>query len=196
MDERGNESKERYQKKLKELKRVANQNANMHSWESDRYNLWDKILVCLGLIFSAFLLTMTFASEDFVNRTIGLTPDYYKLCMAILATFTFSTTLVLLAWQPASKSASHKEAISRYSRSRHKIDLLLDEERPICKADVENVVDEYLNTDDLPKIKNSRFNKLKQKHLIKIAISKEISKNPHRTIKQIENSLPDKINNE
>lgn len=188
-----NESNQRYRKKLKNLKRVASQNADMHSWESERYNFWDTIFVCSGLISSAFLLTMTFASEDFINRTIGISPDYYKLCMAILAFLTFSTTLILLAWRPASKAASHKEAVSRYSKSRHKMDILLDEEKPICKADVEYLIEEYLNTDDLPKIKNSRFNKLKQKHLIKVAVSKELSKNPYRKIKDIKTSLPDSL---
>jgi hypothetical protein len=195
MDEIGNESRQQYRKKLKELKRVANQNADMHSWESERYSFWDTIFVCSGLISSAFLLTMAFASEDFINRTVGLSPDYYKWCMSILAFLTFSTTLVLLAWRPASKSASHKEAVSRYSRSRHKMDMLLDEEKPICKADVEFMIEEYLKTDDLPKIKNSRFNRLKQKHLIKVAISKELSKNPYRKIREIKSSLPENFDN-
>ncbi len=180
---------EKYREKLENTKRVANQNADMHSSETDRYGFWSTFLTCLSLVFSAFLLSLSLASEDFIQRTIYLPPDMYKWTLAIFATFNFSIALILLAWRPAFKSAMHKEALAHFSRSRHRIDVALSDHESITKQVVEPIINEYVDTDHLPKISDNKFNKLKQKHLIKVSISKELSKNPHRCIFKIRRDL-------
>jgi len=179
----------KFREKLDNTKRVANQNADMHSAEADRYESFSLFLNCFVLVFSAFLLSLSLASEDFIARTIYLTPDLYKWALAILAFLNFSITLILLTWRPASKAAQHREALAHFARLRHRIDIILSDGEHIKKEDVEAIINEYMNTDHLPKISDNRFNKLKQRHLVKIDISKEISKNPHRCICEIRRSL-------
>ncbi len=182
-------SQKEYRNKFHELKRVASQNADMHSWEAARYGRWNQFLVSGGLVFSVFLLTLVLASEDFVHRTINLMPDLYKWVLAILASFNFSLTLILMAWQPAQKAAQHKEAVTHYARAKHRIDLILRGEELITKEAAESFLDEYLDKSDLPQIPNALFIKLKKRHLVKVAISKQLSSNPHRSIREIKQDL-------
>lgn len=175
--------------KLENTKRVANQNTDMHSTETDRYESWSLYLNSFVLLFSAFLLSLSLASEDFIQRTIYLTSDMYKWALAVLATFNFSITLILLAWRPDFKAAQHKEALAHFSRSQHRIDIALSDSELLKKEEVEAIINEYMDTDHLPKISDKRFNKLKQRHLVKVAVSKELSKNPHRCICAIKRYL-------
>ncbi|MFZ2725058.1 MAG: hypothetical protein WAX77_02270 [Methylococcaceae bacterium] len=171
-----------FREKLENTKRVANQNADMHASEADRYSSWYLSLMCFGLIFTAFLLALSLAPDDFIQRTTGIFSDYYKWLLTILCFLNFSVTLVLLAWRPDYKAAQHEEALSHFSRLRHKIDIVLSDNKILTKEVVEDIINEYIDTEHLPKISDSRFNKLKQKHLIKVAVSKELSENPHRYI--------------
>jgi hypothetical protein len=172
----------KFREKLENTKRVANQNADMHSAETDRYEFWSLFLNCFVLLFSAFLLSLALASEDFIQRTVSLTPDMYKWALAVLAFLNFSITLILLAWRPGFKAAQHKEALAHFSRSRHRIDVALSDNGHFKKEEVEAIINEYMDTEHLPKISDNRFNKLKQRHLVKVSISKELSNNPHRCI--------------
>jgi len=179
----------KFREKLENTKRVANQNADMHSAETDRYEFWSLILNCFVLVFSAFLLSLSLASEDFIDRTVHICPDLYKWVLGILAFLNFSITLILLAWRPDQKAAQHRQALSHFARIRHRIDIVLSDGEQIKKEAMEAIINDYMNTDYLPKISDSRFNKLKQKHLVKVDISKEISKNPHRCIYEIRKHL-------
>lgn len=179
----------KFREKLENTKRVANQSADMHSAETDRYEFWSLFLNCFVLLFSAFLLSLSLASEEFVARTIYIDSDLYKWILAILAFLNFSITLILLAWRPDQRAAQHRQALSHFSRIRHRIDVVLSDGEPVKKGLLEAILNDYMDTDHLPKISNSRFNKLKQRHLVKVDISKEISKNPHRCIYGIRRHL-------
>jgi hypothetical protein len=179
-------------KSLRDLKRVANQNADMHSWEHDRYNRWSQLLISGGLVFSAFLLVLSLSSTDFIHRTLGISPDLYTWLLALLAFLSFSVTLIVLAWQPAAKAGSHKRSISHYVRVKHRIDQMIDQKEPPTNDEVQSLWNDYLDDDDLPKISNRRFNSLKRRHLIKVAVSRELSANPHRSIRAIRRSLSQK----
>lgn len=184
----------KFREKLENTKRVANQNADMHSAETDRYEFYSLFLNCFVLVFSAFLLSLSLASEEFIERTIFLTPDLYKWVLAILAFLNFSITLILLAWRPDSKAAQHKAALAHFARSRHRIDIALSDNEHLKKEEVETIINEYMDTEHLPKISDKRFNKLKQRHLVKVNISKEISRNPHRSICEIRKHLKKILN--
>jgi hypothetical protein len=104
---------------LKSISRRANQMATMHSRLRDHYDWWNLIInICL-LIFSACLLAIAFISDDFLQRTIGISPDTFKWINGIAATANFSMSLVLLAWQPAEKAAAHAQAVNHYAKRRH-----------------------------------------------------------------------------
>ena len=183
------ETSDRYRKKLEEIKRVANQSADMHSAESDRHQRWSQGLSSGVLLSSAFLLSLSFVSEDFIQRTIGLNPDWYKWVVGLLAFVTFSLTLVSLAWRPSAKAASHGEAVSHYVRAKHDVDLALRVDSPVTRDAVDQIVDRYLSDGDITRIPDRRFNKLKRRHLTKKAVSTALSENPHRAIWRIRRTL-------
>ena len=178
-----------HRKQLKEFRRLANQMASMHSMESDRYSNYAQWLSVGGLVFSAFLLALAMICELFVQRTIGISPDAFKWIMGLLAFLNFSIILILLAWRPFNHAAAHREAVERYTRIKREIDNILENQSDISIETTNNLKDAYLDTSDQPKIKDSRFNKLKQAHLIKVEVSRALSVNPHKTIRNIKKEL-------
>jgi len=178
-----------YEQKLKNIKRIANQNADIHSCEADRLARWNGWLTAGALLFSAFLLLFSLVSEDFIQRTIGLTPDAYKWVFALLAFLTFGATLLQMALQPGAAAVLHRRAVSHYARAKHQIDLSLRATESLTKEAIEVLLERYLDDTDLPKIPEHRFNKLKRKHLIKIAVRTSLSRNPHRPIRSIKREL-------
>ncbi len=83
---------------LKTMNRRANQMATMHSKLRDDYAWWNSATNFFLLIFSACLLSLAFISDDFLQRTIGMSPDTFKWVNGITATANFSVSLIHLAW--------------------------------------------------------------------------------------------------
>ncbi len=79
---------------------MADQQATMHAWLSDRYGAWNLGLTIASLVSSAVLLAFVFAS-DFVQRTTGVSADAYQWVTGLVAIVFFCVTLVGLVWQPA-----------------------------------------------------------------------------------------------
>lgn len=184
-----NEPVQDYSEKLRDLKRLANQMASMHSMEAESYHRWDVGLDIGALVSSVFLLSLSLACEDFVMRTLGISSDNFKWIMAFWAALTFSVTVARLAWRPAQVSARHKQAVHRYTRIKHQIATTLETNTPVNLEAFRILQETYLDDSDLPPIRNRRFNKLKRAHLIKVACSKGLDKDPHESLRSIKKRL-------
>lgn len=178
-----------FNKRLRDMKRLSNQMAAMHSMESEWYARWDIGLDMGALVSSVFMLTLALASEDFVQRTTGIAPDSYKWIMAFWAALAFCLTLARLAWKPGLASALHTEAVHRYTKAKHEIATVVDSNVPVTMVDLKRIQELYLNSTDFPTIRNKRFCRLKQAHLTKVECSKALDRNPHESIGLIRKRL-------
>lgn len=168
-----------FTEQLKTMNRRANQMATMHSKLRDDYAWWNSATNVFLLIFSACLLSIAFISDDFLQRTVGMSPDTFKWVNGITATANFSVSLVLLAWQPAEKAAAHAQAVNHYAKIRYEIKRLEAKATQLTEDDINSLEESYFNTGDLPGISERQFLPLKQWHLLKVALSKELDVNPY-----------------
>lgn len=168
-----------FTEQLKTMNRRANQMATMHSKLRDDYAWWNSATNVFLLIFSACLLSIAFISDDFLQRTIGMSPDTFKWVNGITATANFSVSLVLLAWQPAEKAAAHAQAVNHYAKIRYEIKRLEAKANQLTEDDINSLEESYFDTKDLPGISERQFLPLKQWHLLKVALSKELDVNPY-----------------
>jgi hypothetical protein len=164
---------------LKTLSRRANQMATMHSRLRDHYAWWNSATNIFLLIFSACLLSIAFIFDDFLKRTTGISSDTFKWINGITATANFSVSLVLLGWQPAEKAAAHAQAVNHYAKTRYEIKRLEAKANQLTEDDVKALEESYFDTRDLPGISERQFLPLKQWHLLKVALSKELDVNPY-----------------
>ncbi|MBI4965459.1 MAG: hypothetical protein HY913_19435 [Desulfomonile tiedjei] len=180
---------------LRDLKRRANQMASMHSMEAEWYHRWDVGLDVGALVSSVFLLSLSVVCEDFLHRTVGMSADNFKWMLAFWAALTLSITVTRLAWHPAHVSARHREAVQRYSRIRHQIATTLEGNEPVSLETFCSLQEAYLDSADLPTIRNRKFARLKQAHLRKVAYSKCLDNNPHESLRSIKKRLSREASN-
>lgn len=188
-------SKELRTKELKALRDKANLLASMHSRMSDIYRSWHTVISSLILTFSTFLVGLAFISEEFVEKSIGLSPFALKWIVGITSILTFLGVLLLTEWGFQGKAVEHREAVRFYFRIANKIREWLDNAVEITPKMLEDIRAEYSQTQSIPKIPDTRFLELKQWHLRKVAMSKEMEKSPFLSIrdisKRIQKSKPD-----
>lgn len=178
-----------YVNEAKALRDKSNQLASMHSWLSDNYRRYFIWVSSLLLFISSLLLGFSFVSEDFVERSINLSTHGLKWIIGIISILNFSGILILSQLDFQSKAASHREAVRFYFSIVNKIRGWFDRKQEITFEMMEEIRDEYSRTEALPKIPDNRFLQLKQWHLQKIAVSKELDKTPFKSIKDIRKSL-------
>lgn len=178
-------SKEIRTKELKALRDKANLLASMHSRMSDIYRFWHTSISSAILMFSTFLVGLTFISEDFIEKSIGIHPFAVKWIIGITSIFTFLGVLLLTEWGFQGKAVEHREAVRFYFRIVNKIRQWLDNAIEITPEMMEEIRSEYSQTQSIPKIPDSQFLKLKQWHLRKVAMSRELDKNPFLSIQEV-----------
>jgi hypothetical protein len=178
-------SKEIRTKELKALRDKANLLASIHSRMSDVYRFWHTSISSAILIFSTFLVGLTFISEDFVEKSIGIHPFAVKWIIGITSIFTFLGVLLLTEWGFQGKAVEHREAVRFYFRIVNKIRQWLDNAIEITPEMMEEIRSEYSQTQSIPKIPDSQFLKLKQWHLRKVAVSRELDNNPFLSIREV-----------
>jgi hypothetical protein len=176
-------------KEIKSLKDKANLLASMHSRMSDSYRFWHTTISSTILIFSTFLVGLTFLSDEFVEKSIGLSPFAVKWAIGITSILTFLGVLLLTEWGFQGKAVEHREAVRFYFRIVNKIRKWQDNAVVITSEMMEEIRSEYSQTQSIPKIPESQFLKLKQWHLRKVAMSREMDKNPFLSIQEIKRKV-------
>jgi len=179
-------------KEIKSLKDKADMLASIHSRLSDRFARWHTVISSTLLFLSTALVGLTFISEDFVYESVGVSPNTLKWIIGIVSILNFSGIVLLAEWRFQDKATSHREAVRFYFGIVNRIRKVLDAGDEITEQLVEEVRIEYGRTQALPKIPDADFLLLKQWHLQKIAISRELSKNPFEPITAIKKKLQNK----
>src|SRR6266566_6168921 len=106
---------------LQDMRQKADLQVTSHSYLRDHFLGWAQRLNIYVLFASALMLFFTLASEEFIQRTLGLSPDLFKWSLAMLAFVTFCLSLVDLAWDPSAKSKAHDQAVAHYLRMNYEI---------------------------------------------------------------------------
>lgn len=180
------------EQKLKEIKAFrdkANMLASIHSKLSDKYEYWYTILSSFLLIVSTVLLGLTFISDTFVQNSIGMTPNALKWSLGLTAILNFCGVLLLSQWGFQQKAIEHRQAVNFYFRIVNEIRQWIDSGIVITEDMIKEIRSEYAKADNIPKISDSQFLKLKQWHIQKVAISRELEISPFESIKSIRKRL-------
>lgn len=160
----------------------------MHGWLSDHYGRWSVTLTFGSLLLAVVLLSLVFAA-DFVQKTTGVSTAAFQWTTGIAAIINFLITLLNLAWQPAAKAASHRQAVSHYTKAKYEVGRHLDAADVLTAESVRQIEERYLDSRELPKIPERRFLELKRWHLEKMAVSRELDDNCHESIRSIKSRL-------
>lgn len=94
--------------------RVLKQTLSMHCDLRDEYMLKSRVAEILILVCTAFLCSVTFASDDFY-RTLGMVPDRGRILMGVASVAAFASSLALLVLGWNRHAAQHAEAAKRWS---------------------------------------------------------------------------------
>lgn len=170
---------------LKNLRNKANTLASIHSALSDKFGVWHTYLSSALLLVSSVLVGLTFISEQFVQSTVGISPNALKWIVGIISILNFSGVLLLSQWGFDAKAATHRDAVRFYFKIVNRIRFLLENNIELTDEVVEAVRTEYSRTETLPKIPEGAFLELKQRHLQKIAVSRELDRSPFESLKSI-----------
>jgi len=159
--------------------------------KNTRAHVWISSIL---LTISTLLVGLTFVSEDFVLSSVGLSSNSLKWIIGITSILNFTGVLLLAEWKFQDRAASHREAVRFYFSIVNRIRTMLDSGEEITEKKVDEMRTEYGRTNALPKIPDSRFLNLKQWHLQKVAISRELNQRPFDSLSNIKKRLENESN--
>lgn len=175
--------------KLKEeiwnLHRKADQLRSMHNAIKDNYSFWSKLILAYVTVGSAITAMLIFADiSKNLQFWIGVLAASIFIIGLIPATFTFESKI--LERNLASKQwGEWIRTASNFCNTEIEVLELND-----CIEKEKALLESYKKImNDTPSIPDRLFNKLKQKHLQKIEISKVLDKTPFKRICSIKKDL-------
>lgn len=158
--------------------RVIDQTLTMYSVLRDRYARL-ALLLTLGLFAtSIFLCAFTFTPDD-ILRLFGISEPVARLALALLSALVFFLSIAELCLNWRDKSAQFGQAAEAISRLKALYRSILSKGTDPTADEFRHLRDEYKRgMDDLPRIPDGVFLRLKAYHLRKVEISKMISARP------------------
>ena len=176
-------------KSLSRLKEKADFQTTAHAKLRDEYRFADSIWTMVSLVSGVILLTFVVATPGFINETLGIPARYYQWLITILAILEFSIVIVLLAWRPDVRAEQHERAAVHYTKAATEMGNTLKRDSEVTTTTVEHLRGKYLEDTDLPRIPEHSFLRLKQWHLRKLAVSRELDIHPHESLRSIKRRL-------
>ncbi|MED4912111.1 SLATT domain-containing protein [Brevibacillus centrosporus] len=168
---------------VKELKKKAEQNRQMHFSICKKANWINKSLHALVLVGSSATAVLTFAEyKTFLPWISNLTDGEYKLIIGVFAGLVFIITILEEYFRFGEKAASH-ETIGKQLTSFIRKASILETYEVISEDDIDKLTNEYNYIhENAPVIPDRTFLKEKQRLRIKIDISKKLEITPHMSI--------------
>jgi hypothetical protein len=182
------EEKDKIKKEIWNLHRKADQTRSMHGYIRDRFSLISKLILGYVSIGSAIVAMLIFADiEENTQFWIGIISASIFIIGLIPSTFSFENR-ILERGIAAKQWGVWIRSASNYCNT--EIDNLELSDAILREKEVVEQYKDIIN--DTPSIPDRLFNKLKQKHLQKIEISKALDKKSFTTIKEIRKELKKK----
>ena len=167
---------------LRRMHRVADMLVSCHSMLRDQYAKYSLLLNLSALLVSLWLVGMVF-----VDPVIGsyLTPGQFdpKVFLGLLALATFGLSLTDLKVDWKGKASSHEQAAVAYAMLKADAAAVLSDAEAISEEQFRDLARDYSKIGEfVVPIPESKFNKLKKKHLMKVEVSRILSNKPGRNI--------------
>lgn len=166
---------------LEKLYKVADQTRTIHSLLRDDLVLYENIITAYVTVGSAISAMLIFAPI----------PSSYEIWVGVFVASVFIASLIPSAFDFKQKILDRSLAVQAWGK-------WVRDAKVVCEngssdEDAKELIKSYQQVmDDTPLIPDRVFNKYKQKHLQKVAISKALSDNPFRKIKDIKKDLSKK----
>ena len=162
------------QSDLKTEIRVADMMVTMHAALRDLNARLSAVIDLFVFLFSIALLASVFADVT-ILKAIGISEEISELTLRISSILVFFFLIVILRVDWKQKAWRHQDAVSKLSRLKfHLKARSLD-----SSAELDHLREEYrIVMESLPHIPERVFNRLKAKHLRKVAVSKLLSRCP------------------
>ena len=162
---------------LERCRRVADQMVTCHSILRDRYERKALFLDVAILILSAWVGAVAFVDPQIAEKLAiwKLTP---AMTIGSVATLTFCLSLIQLKVDWKQRSDRHGQAAKAYAAVKFSLGRAMDEQVITPEEQKEALAKYHSVGDQHVPLPDSQFNKLKQRHLLKVAMSKAISNNP------------------
>lgn len=167
-----------YREELKRIRRIADQLCTAHSIERERFHRRAMLLDIIIMLGSLYLVSMVFI-DPVINNT--LTPPGWKpvIWTGTIAIFVFAFSIIQLMVDWKGRADAHGRSLSMYAEAKSNCIEVLNGTAPISKEIYNGISTRYNMASDIGiHIPDSRFLTLKQKHLVKIELSKQLDNNP------------------
>lgn len=152
--------------------RVAKQTMAMHADLRDQYARIGLFAEGLLLILSVVSGTTAFAGESFYER-LGISPTTGQFGLGVLSVVSLASAIVLLACDPRGRSARHKDAADEWWQVVDGFRRQRNEDKSWPLDGVSSLAARYSQVcSRATPIPDRKFNSLKSRYLIKIAISR------------------------
>ena len=148
----------------------------------DRYAKYSLFLNLAALLVSLWLVGMVFVDPVIASY---LTPGKLdpRVFLGLLALATFGLSLVGLKVNWNAKASSHKEAAAAYGKFKADAGAILSDAKSVNEGQFRDLARDYSKIGEhVVSIPDGEFNKLKKRHLIKVEVSRVLSKKPGRSI--------------
>lgn len=182
------ENKEKLTEEIWNLHRKADQTRSMHNSIKDSYSLWNKLVLGYVTVGSAIDAMLIFAAiQNEYQFYIGLTTASIFIVSLIPTTFSFESRILERSLAAKQWGEWIRNASNFCNTEISNLTLTEASERQ------RELVEDYKKImSDTPTIPDRLFNKLKQRHLQKIEISKALDKTPFESIREIRKQLRNK----
>lgn len=169
---------EDYREELKRLRRISDMLCTAHSVERERFRRKAMTLDIIIMLGSLYLVSMAFV-DPIINNALtpfGLKPVIWTGMVAIFI-FGFSILQLIVDWK--GRADAHERSFRMYAEAKSNCIEWLNGTSAIPKEVYNRVSARYDMASDIGiHIPDSRFLKLKQKHLLKIEVSKLLDTYP------------------
>ncbi len=176
------EAQRRARDEFDRQRRLVDQLTTMHSRLRDRYHLQGTVVTCLILVASVIASAFAFAGGG-TQVSIASISAERSTWLGWFAVAVFSLTLIDLVVDRRKSARTHSDAVRQLAalKSEYRRPLPIGEEIVEGKTTSERY---QAIMDALPAIPDRQFNRLKAKHLTKVAVSKYLSDYPGMTYRQ------------
>jgi hypothetical protein len=173
-----NDSTENYREEVKKMCRKADMLCTAHSVERAIFRRRGIIIDIFLMVISVYIVAMAFVDP---SLTSVLVPNHWNLVLWIgtlsIATFILSMLQFIVSWKALADA--HDRSFGMYAETKSKSIELLNGNGAISREAYNSIRTRYDMASDIGiPIKDARFLKLKQKHLLKVEISKILDQRP------------------